>query len=213
MERLDFLQKPEWQIVKKEYINFDKIKSIDEDYWWIDDNESAPELVEPDVFYVQCLDKFAQLACEKGYLRNLSYHCTELIPVGEKVVFEALYDRYLVQRHESDPDIFYNYILSLSVEGGMAISNSWFTDQKEFEEYVDKIIRETSLDDIGMIYKSFLNIDKDIEKIHFIDDLYSLLYDLLKWYCCKTNFEEYKLKAFLAGFYLGVNIIAEKIEV
>lgn len=209
MERLDFLKKPEWQMAKKDYIKFDKIKEIDEDYWWTDD-EPAPSLVDPAAFYTQCLEAFAQFVCEKGYLSKLSNEWAELIPVGEKVVYEALYDRYLVQRHESDPGVFYKYILDLSFEDGMAIAHRWFTETNDFEEYVDQIIRETAFEDIEEIYENFLNMDEYMEKIHFKSDLCDILYDQLKWYSGKENFEEYKLKAYLAGFYLGVNIVAEK---
>ena len=210
MHKLDFLKKTEWHLSKKDYISYDRIRAIEEEYWWIDESETVPQLVSPDEFYSLCLQTFAQKVTDAGFLGDLSDYGIELIPVGEKVVFEALYDRYLVQRHESDPDIFYNYVVQLAFESGMATSDLWFNNSTNLEKHVDKIIRETPYDYTKTIYQEYFHFDDDMKKTMLVNRLSSELYDLLKWYYKEPNFEAYKLKALLAAFYLGVVVIAEK---
>ena len=131
----------------------------------------------------------------------------DLQDIGKHVVFEYLYDRYLVQRHETDPDIFYGYVTDLSFEAGITIANKWQDDSSNLEEYVDKIIRETSLDDIKDIYQQYLNIDSEIVWIRTHDKFSYPIYDMLKWYHKEDNFEMYKLTPFLSVFVTEAMII------
>lgn len=199
---LDFLNTPKWKSAQTNTPDLLKIRKIEEDYWWIDENEPKENIVEPDAFYEKCLQTFINISRENS-LRVSAETCAELLPVGEKVVFEYLYDRYLVQRHESDPDIFYSYVLQLSFEAGITIASKWKDGSEDLENFIDVIIRETSMDYIKEIYTKDFEIDTEYAWSSFISKLSFPMYDLLKWYHQADNFEDYKLRLLLAAFVAG----------
>ena len=209
MGLLDFLNVPKWKEAEIDFPRQKSIKAMEEDYWWIDKSEPTVQKVCLDEFYNQCLGVFTKTAQEANLLQG-NLVCTELLPVGKKVVFEYLYDRYLVQRHESDPDIFYDYVVQLSFEAGITIANKWKDASADLEEYIDKIIRETSFDDIRGIYQQYFNVESEQTWRKFISNLSAPVYDLLKWYHEQDNFEAYKLKLLLAAFQLGMMLILNK---
>lgn len=211
-DKLAFLSKSEWQIVPKSYINFERIHMFEEEYWWIEEDETKPVLKDPDGFYLECLDTFIAIMQKEGHAKTLSNRGMELLSLGEKVVYEILYERYACQRHESDPDIFYSYAIGSSFEAGLTIADKWFNNPTNMEEFVDIIIHETTLDFIKDISLTYLHIDSEIERINLISKFDIPLFDLLKWYYKTPNFETYKLKALLAAFYVGVSIVAERIK-
>ena len=210
MNWFEFLNKKEWAIVVSERSNPQKIKTMEEDYWWIDSNETAPALVEYKEFFFQCLGAYKQVAQKEGLLSGEEKPYLEFEEVGHKVVFEYLYDRYLVRRHESDPDIYYNYVTQLSLEAGCVIADKWNENPSELEEFVDIIIRETSMDFIKDIYVNKFDLDDEMEWHKFESKLSALNYDLLKWYHNHEEFELYKQNLLLAVFQVGVMMVLDK---
>ena len=209
MSSLDFLNSPSWK-VKRCSPRRDSIRGIEEDYWWIDEDEAIEEQVSLEAFYDHCLNTFVSIAQENNFSGDCLGDCSAITPIGEKVVFEYLYDRYLVQRHESNPDIFYSYVVQLSFEAGITIAKKWKDSSADLETYIDKIIQETSMDDISDICQQYLNIDSQINWLDFMSKLANPAYDLLKWYHQEDNFEEYKLKLLLAVFQVGAAVMSEK---
>ena len=210
MGLLDFLNTPKWKEIEKSVTVKDSIKAVEAEYWWIDESEPLVSQVDLPEFFYQCLNCYTEIARELGLLSNRVINCDDLLPVGQRVVHEYLYDRYLVQRHESDPDIFYSYVTGISFEAGLTIANKWKHSPSDLESYIDKIIRETPMEEICDIYQQHLNIASERDWLTIESRVSAPFYDLLKWYYQRENFESYKHQALLAVFQLGVIIILDR---
>lgn len=210
MDLLNFPNLPKWEETQRDLAKQDKIKKTESDYWWIDDSELEEVRIDLNAFYDKCLKIFANIAQENSFACDFSASYANLLSIGQTVVFEYLYDRYLIQRHETDPDIFYNYVLQISFEAGITIANKHKENSSELHEYVDKIIQETSMDDISDICQQHFNVTSENAWLDFISLLSAPVYDLLKWYHNEDSFEEYKLALLLAAFQVGSSMILAK---
>ena len=182
----------------------------EDDYWWIAEDEERAPLRTISEFYNECIKKFKQKACLANVFTKEIEIKEILSDIGEKVATSYLNDRYLVGRRRDNPDIFFDYMVNVSIESGIVIAKKKDSNAEEFLDYVDKIIRETPSSDIEELYSADANFSDFHWRTEFYREITNEWQELLKWYYKTSDFEQYIIKAMTAVFDLGVTIGIEK---
>lgn len=216
MGLLDFLKIPKWKEAQRgweesfeEELENDETEdelSPEEDYWYIDENEEFVSQKNLSEFYKQCICEFEKFARSECVIKENVKLNNDLEEIGRRITKSFLNDRYIVHRKETQPDIFYNYEVSLAIQSGIVIAKKWRECPSDIEVYADKIIRETPAEDIESLYGNGLVWNNDLERIKFDSKIVRVWHELLKWYYKNEEFEQFIEYSLLAAFNLGVNI-------
>ena len=210
---LDFLKRSKLEDVQRDFdesfeeelddVEQENELSPEEDYWYIDADEKSKAQKDITEFYNECIRAFERVACSEGLIDNGIEVIAELEETGRKITTSFLNDRYIVHRKETQPEIYYNYEISLAIQSGALLAKKWEDAPDEITAFASNIIRETPEGYITSLYGNGIKLNNDMERIKFVNKVEEVWYEILKWYYKSENFDQYIERSLLAAFYLG----------
>ena len=215
MGLLDFLEIPKWKEAQREFWEEDAAECEEEDekdyeeeyteddYWWIDVSELRPGKLTKE----ELKSTLHKQLIDVAHAHNISVNedvSEEVLSVGEKVATSFLLDRYLQQRRESNPDIFFDYMVQLMFESGFLALKKWKDNPEELDEYIDRILCETSHDEFKPYEQELFSVNELWPNTALCRDISNTWYEHLKWYYGDEMFQSYIVQALWAVYNLGV---------
>ena len=214
MGLLDFLEIPKWKEVQRGFLEEDTDECEEEeedyeeeytenDYWWIDESELRPrKLTKEELKNTLCMQLIE--VADSHIVAVAEKIPEEVSTIGEKVAASFLRDRYLQQRRESNPDIFFDYMVQLMFETGFLALKKWKDKPEELDGYIDRILSETPHDEFKPYEQELFSVREIWPNTAFCRDISNVWYEHLKWYYGDEEFEGYTVYALWAVYNIGV---------
>lgn len=163
-------------------------------------------------FYTDCVTDFHNEAAKYGVATKGMIFIPELLPLGQKTVLAYLQDSFFQMQFGNNPQMYYYFIFSLSVDAGMCFAAKWHEDFAGLNRYVDRIIEEGAADEANLL------MQRHLPKALFANQGNEFFQKIFpRWLAMHDPYwklkdpREYTFNAMLAGYQLGVSIILEKL--
>lgn len=174
--------------------------------------EKVPEgFKTPSEFYLDCVEDFHKEANEHNAAMQGVILVPELIPLGEKAVLALLKDKFYEQQFGSSPEMYYYFILAMSIDCGLVFADRWHTAKPELDAYVSNIMQDGPADDANKLFDAeFPEPEFRNQANPFFSKIFSKWMELHEPYWQMKDPRDYTYKAMLAGYQLGVSMMLDK---
>ena len=169
-------------------------------------------LKNPQEFYTACIEDFHREAQACGVAKKGLIFIPELIDLGETAVLAYLRDSYLQNQFGDNPTVFYDVIMSLAIDSGIAFANKWHEDFAHLKAYAIELISQGPADDANeLLIEHFSASIAEDQGNPYFRKIFARWMAMHKPYWDLDDPRTYTFKALMAAYQLGISMMLDKL--